>query len=198
MDDETRRKKNAVPKIGLVVLGVLVLLGAVQALTTGAVGVGSLSVTFRSSAPTTTPPVDGVVTSTTSLQPPPVAVETKVAVGTWKQTRGLLTVEVTRVENAGGRLRLHVTVVNASTAKMDLPTASISAVDDGKRNYSASLATSRWPVTVAKNAATSGYVELDPEVTGSATVLTVTFGGIGGQLAPTGGAVAVADVPVPR
>ncbi|MEU6153944.1 hypothetical protein ABZ816_28495 [Actinosynnema sp. NPDC047251] len=200
MDETRQRKKNPALTVGLVVLGVLVLLGAVQAVTVGSVGIGALSVTLRADAPTTAPgtSADGVVGTTSSSEAPVVTAETKVAVGSWKQARGLLTIEITRVENTGGQLRLHVTLVNASTAKMDLPLASISAVDDGKRSYSASLATSKWPVTVAKNASTSGYVELDPRVSGASRTVAVTFGGIVGQLAPTGGSVTVADIPVPR
>ncbi|MFI9812233.1 hypothetical protein [Saccharothrix variisporea] len=208
MDDEIHhhhRKKNnrAALKVGLVVLGVLVLLGVIQAATAGTVGIGALSVTLSSSSPTTTTrtatSLDGVVGETTTTEDTPTTTaETKVATGSWKVARGLLTVEVTRVENAGGRLRLHVTAINASTAKMDLPLASISAVDDTKRNYSASLSTSKWPVTIAKNASTSGYVELDQRAAGQATTLTLTFSGINGQLAPTGGEVAVTGIPVPR
>ncbi len=206
MDDETRhhrhhrrrRRRPAALKIGLVVLGVLVLLGVVQGLTSGIVGVGALSVTFRST-PTTSAGVDGVVGTTGSAEDAPTTgVEAKVVVGAWKQARGLLTVEVSRVENRGGRVRLYVTAVNAGTSKMDLPLVSVVASDDVPRNYSASTSTSKWPVSVARNASISGYVELDPEVPASATMLTLTFGGIIGQLAPTGGELSVGGIPIPR
>jgi len=211
MADHHRRKNRAALKIGLVALGVLVLLGAVQAATAGSVGFGALSVTFGSDAPATTPAVatgslDGALGTTTegttaggttSGGTTTASPETKVGVGSWKQSRGLLTVEVTRVENAGGRLRLHVTAVNASTSKMDLPVASVTAADDTGRNYSASLSTSRWPVGVAKNGSASGYLELDPGAT-AGTTLVLTFSGIIGQLAPTGGSVAVTGIPIPR
>ncbi|NUT96955.1 MAG: hypothetical protein HOY78_33520 [Saccharothrix sp.] len=207
MDDEIhhhhRKKNHAALKVGGVVLGVLVLLGVIQAATAGTVGIGALSVTLSSSTPTTTTrtatSLDGVVGETTTTEDTPTTTaETKVATGSWKVARGLLTVEVTRVENTGGRLRLHVTAINASTAKMDLPLASISAVDDTKRDYSASLSTSKWPVSIAKNSSISGFVELDQRVPTQATTLTVTFSGIIGQLAPTGGEVAVSGITVPR
>ncbi|WP_309116536.1 hypothetical protein [Saccharothrix sp.] len=210
MDDEIhhhhRKKNNAALKVGLVVLGVLVLLGVIQAATAGTVGIGAVSVTLRSSAPTTTSStssatdLDGALggTTTTTEETPTTTVETKVATGSWKIARGLLTVEVTRVENAGGRLRLHVTAINASTAKMDLPLASVSAVDDTKRNYSASLSTSKWPASIARNSSITGYVELDQRAPAQAGALTLTFSGIIGQLAPTGGEVSVTGVPVPR
>ncbi|MBB5957371.1 hypothetical protein FHS29_003966 [Saccharothrix tamanrassetensis] len=205
-DDHHRRKNNTALKIRLVVLGVLVLLGVVQAATTGTVGIGALSVTFRSSAPTTTTTttaassgggLDGALGTTTG-ETPTTSAESKVGVGSWKQSRGLLTVEVNRVENAAGRLRVHVTAINASTSKMDLPLASVTGQDDTRRDYGASLSTSKWPAGIAKNASISGYVELDQKAPAAATRFTLTFSGIIGQLAPTGGAVSVADIPIPR
>ncbi|WP_433268887.1 hypothetical protein ACQPZF_05400 [Actinosynnema sp. CS-041913] len=203
VDGHHRKKNNAALKISLVVLGVLVLLGVVQAATAGTVGIGALSVTFRSSTPPTTTTasssggLDGAL-GTTTEETTTTRAESKVGVGSWKQSRGLLTVEVTRVENTGGLLRLHVTAVNASTSKMDLPLSTSTAVDDTLRDYTASLSTSKWPVTIAKNASISGYVELDQKAPAAAAALTLTFSGITGQLAPTGGAVSVAGIPIPR
>ncbi|MFD1148087.1 hypothetical protein [Saccharothrix hoggarensis] len=218
MDDEThRRKSSAALKISMVVLGVLVLLGVIQAVTAGTVGVGPLSVSLRdtsSTAPTTrttasddTIGLDGVVgsaPSSTEEDPAPSesgaepGLENKVVTGSWKQARGLLTVEVTKVESRGGRLKVFVTAINASTAKMDLPVASVSAADDAKRDYRASLSTSRWPETIAKNSSINGFVELDQKVGASSTTLSLTFAGIIGQLAPTGGAVTVTGIPIPK
>ena len=57
MDDETHRKKSsAALKISLVMLGVLVLLGVIQAVTAGTVGVGALSFTLRETSSTTAHP----------------------------------------------------------------------------------------------------------------------------------------------
>ena len=208
MDDGTHRKKSsAALKISLVVLGVLVLLGVIQAVTAGTVGVGALSVTLRetsSTTPTSTSPasddtvgsLDGAV-GTTSPEEAPASADAKVLTGSWKQARGLLTVEITKVENVGGRVKVFVTAVNASNAKMDLPVASISAVDDAQRDYGASEPTSRWPVSIAKNSTINGYLELDRKVGAGATSFSLTFGGIIGQLAPTGGAVTVTGIPIP-
>jgi hypothetical protein len=213
MDDEIHRKKSsAVLKIGMVVLGVLVLLGVIQAVTAGTIGVGALSVTLRetsSTAPTTRTSttddtvggVDGAVAPAPSAETeeaaPPTA-EDKVATGSWKQARGLLTVEVTKVVNRGGRLQVFVTAINASTAKMDLPVASVSAVDDTQHDYAASLSTSRWPASIAKNSSVNGFVELDRKIAAGGTTFSLTFAGIIGQLAPTGGAVTVTGIPVPK
>ncbi|MET1071904.1 MAG: hypothetical protein ABWY11_04570 [Umezawaea sp.] len=211
MEDEINhlRKTNTILKISLVMLGVLVLLGVIQAVTAGTVGVGALSVNLRdSTAPTTsTQPVgqgglngalDPTTSSDTAEPPTTTSAETKVAEGSFKQTRGLLTVEVTKVENQGGRIKLHITAVNASTAKMDLPLGPFKAVDDQKREYGASLATSKWPVSVAKGASISGTIELDQTVSKVAQTIDIAFNGITGSLAPTGGAVAVPDIAIPR
>lgn len=215
MDDEIHRKKSsAVLKVSLVMLGVLVLLGVIQAVTAGTVGVGALSVTLRETSPTVpttrmstaddTIGLDGAVGAppSTSAEPSeedaPPSAESKVLTGSWKQARGLLTVEVTKVENRGGRLKVFVTAINASTAKMDLPVASVSAVDDTQRNYGAALSTSRWPASIAKNSAINGFVELDRGAGAGSTSFSLTFAGIIGQLAPTGGAVTVTGIPIPK
>jgi hypothetical protein len=222
MDDENqthRKKSSAFLKIGMVMLGVLVLLGVIQAVTAGTIGVGALSFTLRetsSTVPTTSSPasssgdsvgLNGAVGSapssssdasdTSDAEASPGA-ETKVVSGSWKQARGLLTVEVTKVENEGGRLKVFVTAINASTSKMDLPVASISAVDDAERNYAASPSTSRWPASIGKNSAINGFVVFDQKASASGTTFSLTFAGIIGQLAPTGGAVTVSGVPIPK
>ncbi|ROP38249.1 hypothetical protein [Saccharothrix texasensis] len=216
MDDETHRKKSsAVLKISLVVLGVLVLLGVIQAVTAGTVGVGALSVTLRetpspsasasssatsaSTSDETVGSLDGAVGTTSQVDVPPGAdASAKVLTGSWKQARGLLTVEVTKVENAGGRVKVFVTAVNASNAKMDLPVASVTAADDAQREYGASASASRWPVSIAKNSSINGYLELDQRVGADSTAFSLTFAGIIGQLAPTGGAVTVTGIPIPE
>ena len=209
MDDETHRKKSsAALKISLVMLGVLVLLGVIQAVTAGTIGVGALSVTLRetsSTVPTsrtTTPDdtvgsLDGAVGPSSEEEAPP-SVDAKVLTGSWKQARGLLTVEVTKVENLGGRIKVFVTAINASNAKMELPVASVSAVDDAQRDYGASLSTSRWPVSIAKNSSINGFLELDRRAGADSTSFSLTFAGIIGQLAPTGGAVTVTGIPIPQ
>ncbi|MFJ6675878.1 hypothetical protein ACIQMJ_32650 [Actinosynnema sp. NPDC091369] len=217
MDDGNHRKKSsAALKISLVVLGVLVLLGVIQAVTAGTIGVGALSFTLRETSSTTPAPtaaptsstedavgsLDGAVggAASTSASPDdaPPSVDAKVVTGSWKQARGLLTVEVTKVENLGGRLKVFVTAINASTAKMDLPVASVSAVDDAQRDYGASTTTSRWPASIAKNSSINGFLELDAEAGADSTTFSLTFSGIIGQLAPTGGEVTVTGIPIPR
>ncbi|GAA1311565.1 hypothetical protein [Saccharothrix xinjiangensis] len=207
-----RTKGGATLKIGAVVLGVLVLLGVVQAVTAGTVGVGALSVTLRESATPTTSTragttddtagpdgaagLDGALGPATSADAPPSAAGKSVT-GSWKQSRGLLTVEVTEVEDQAGRVRVHVTAVNASTSKMDLPIPSITAVDDAGREYRASLATSKWSATIAKNSTLTGIVDLDRGPAAGSSAFALTFGGIVGQLAPTGGEITVPGIPFP-
>jgi hypothetical protein len=211
MDDEIQhlRKTNTVLKISLVMLGVLVLLGVIQAVTAGTVGVGALSVNLREDkAPTTSSEspsgqggLNGALGTTTTESSETAAspsAETKVVTGSFKQARGLLTVEVTKVENQGGRVKLYITAVNASTAKMDLPLGPFKAIDDQQREYGASLSTSKWPVSIAKGSSITGTIELDQPVGKAATKVDIAFNGIAGSLAPTGGAVAVAGIEIPR
>jgi hypothetical protein len=214
MDDEIHhlRKTNTVLKISLVMLGVLVLLGVIQAVTAGTVGVGALSVNLRDSTsntpvPTSAPVAEGGLngavsssgpSSTSSEAPTTPSGETKVLTGSSKQSRGLLTIEVTKVENQGGRIRLFITAVNASTAKMDLPLAGFVALDDQKHEYAASPATSKWPVSVAKGSSISGTIDLDDKIGNAAKTFEISFNSIAGQLAPTGGSVAVPGIEVPR
>jgi hypothetical protein len=214
MDDEIHhlRKTNTVLKISLVMLGVLVLLGVIQAVTAGTVGVGALSVNLRDSTSQTSLPtstthvaeggLNGAVspspTSSTSDGAATPSAETKVVTGSFKQSRGLLTIEVTKVENQGGRIRLFITAVNASTAKMDLPLPPFVALDDQKREYGASLATSKWPVSVGKSSSISGTIDLDGKILNDAKTFEISFNSIAGQLAPTGGSVAVPGIEVPR
>ncbi|GAA2670472.1 MULTISPECIES: hypothetical protein [Actinosynnema] len=195
-----RKKGGAALKTTFAALGVLVLLGVVQAATAGTVGVGALSVDLRGSA---TPPTSAAAPDTpeallpanTPAEPGPNA-ETKAVEGSWKQSRGLLTAEITKVETVDGRVRLHLTAVNASTAKMDIPLTSITAKDDAGAEYAATP-TSRWSGTLAKGATTTGQIDLDEPRSPGATALTVTLSDIVGPLAPTGGAIAVQNVPLP-
>ncbi|MFC6093786.1 hypothetical protein [Saccharothrix lopnurensis] len=205
-----RRRGGAALRISAVVLGVLVLLGVVQAVTAGTVGVGALSVTLNGTTPTErtttappstgssddTPALNGALAPATSETAPPSG-PAKSVTGSWKQTRGLLTVEVTEVEDRSGRVRVHVTATNASTSKMDLPISSITAVDDARREYRASPGAGGWSAAVARNSTLSGIVELDRRPAGAGTTFALTFGGIVGQLAPTGGEITVPGIPFP-
>ncbi|ATE52641.1 MULTISPECIES: hypothetical protein [Actinosynnema] len=194
-----RKKGGAALKTTFAALGVLVLLGVVQAATAGTVGVGALSVDLRGSAtPTTSAPAgapEPLLPPSTPAEPAPDA-ETKVVEGSWKQARGLLTAEITKVETVDGRIRLHLTAVNASTAKMDIPLTSITARDDAGAEYAATP-TSRWSGALAKGATTTGQIDLDDPRPATATTLTVTLSDIVGSLAPTGGAITVQNVPLP-
>ncbi|GGP45480.1 hypothetical protein [Saccharothrix coeruleofusca] len=207
MDDESHRKNSsAALKIALVALGVLVLLGVVQAATAGTVGIGALSIQLRDEpAPTTTQRtalpgagLEAALGGATTDGDAPTSAPEKVVTGSWKQARGLLTVEVTKVESVSGRLRVHVTAINASTSKMDMPLASVSATDDAGLDYTASLSTSKWSASVPKGNSTSGYLELNQRPGPDSGVLTLTFAGIVGQLAPTGGSVSVSGIPLPK
>lgn len=186
----TRRGKTVIAIAGVAV-GVLALLGVIEF---------ALSGSDSSARPNAT-------TSTTTQQevgPPDAALETtepsaevKVATGSFKQQRGMLTVEVTRVEaTTTGRVKLFVTATNASQARMTLPVAGIAVLDDLQRTYAA--ASSKWEPLVTQGSSTSGTVVLDEKVSPDVNSLTLTFGSISGQFAPTGAAITVTGIPLPR
>ena len=128
----------------------------------------------------------------------PHSVDAKVLTGSWKQARGLLTVEVTKVENLGGRLKVFVTAINASTAKMDLPVASVSVVDDTQRDYGASPSGQPVAGVDPEELQHQRVRGAGPEGRRDSTTFSLTFSGIIGQLAPTGGAVTVTGIPIPK
>src|SRR5918998_1570639 len=97
------------------------------------------------------------------------------------QQRGMLTVEVTRVEAANGRVKLFVTATNASQARMTLPVDGIAVLDDLNRTYAAS--SSKWDSLVTQGTKTSGIVILDEKLGAGVNSLTLTFNSIRGQFA---------------
>ena len=149
------------------------------------------------------PNVTGTTTTSNVVETPDGALETtepsaevKVATGSFKQQRGMLTVEVTRVEAANGRVKLFVTATNASQARMTLPVDGIAVLDDLKRTYAAS--SSKWESQVTQGSTTSGTVILDEKLGTGVSSLTLTFNSIRGQFAPTGAAITVTGIPVPK
>ncbi|WP_189255751.1 hypothetical protein [Lentzea flava] len=149
------------------------------------------------------PNIRATTTTSNAAQTPDGALETtepsaevKVVTGSFKQQRGMLTVEVTRVESAGGRLKLFVTATNASQARMTLPIDGIAVLDDLKRTYAAS--SSKWDGLVTQGSKTSGTVILDEKLGAGVNSVTLTFGSISGQFAPTGAAITVPAIPVPK
>jgi hypothetical protein len=185
----TRRGKTVIA-IAAVAVGVLASLGVIQFALSGDNSAAQPNVT----ATTTTSNV--VETPDGALETTEPSAEVKVATGSFKQQRGMLTIEVTRVESAGGRLKLFVTATNASQARMTLPIDGIAVLDDLKRTYAAS--TSKWEGLVTQGTTTSGTVILDEKLGAGVNSVTLTFNSISGQFAPTGAAITVTGIPVPK
>ncbi|RAS58061.1 hypothetical protein C8D87_11812 [Lentzea atacamensis] len=185
----TRRGKTVIA-IAAVAAGVLASLGVIQFALSGDNSAAQPNVT----ATTTTS--NAVETPDGALETTEPSAEVKVATGSFKQQRGMLTVEVTRVESAGGRLKLFVTATNASQARMTLPVDGIAVLDDLKRTYAAS--TSKWDGLVTQGTTTSGIVILDEKLGAGVNSVTLTFNSISGQFAPTGAAITVTGIPVPK
>ncbi|MEU7482056.1 hypothetical protein AB0A63_39225 [Lentzea sp. NPDC042327] len=176
--------------IGSVAAVVLALLGVIQFMLSGENSAAHPNVT------TTTTIADDLSTPDAALDTTEPSADVKVTTGSFKQQRGMLTIEVTRVEAANGRIKLFVTATNASQARMTLPVDGIAVLDDLKRTYTA--ASSKWEGPVTQGSSTSGTVVLDEKLGAGVNSLTLTFSSISGQFAPTGAAVSVAGIPLPK
>ncbi len=185
----TRRGKTVIA-IGAVAAVVLASLGVIQFALSGENPAAQPTVT----ATTTTS--NGFETPDAALEATEPSAEAKVAIGSFKQQRGMLTVEVTRVEVANGRVKLSVTATNASQARMTLPVDGIAVLDDLKRTYAASR--SKWDGLVTRGSSISGTVVLDEKIGAGVNSLTLTFSSISGQFAPTGASVSVPGIPLPK
>ena len=185
----TRRGKTVIA-IAAVAAGVLASLGVIQWTLSGDDSAAQPNITA------TTTPSNVVETPDGALETTEPSAEVKVATGSFKQQRGMLTVEVTRVEAAGGRLKLFVTATNASQARMTLPIDGIAVLDDLKRTYAAS--SSKWEGLVTQGSKTSGTVVLDEKLGSGVNSVTLTFSSISGQFAPTGAAITVTGIPIPK
>lgn len=185
----TRRGKTLIAIAG-VAAGVLALLGVIQFALSGD------NPAAQPKTPGTTTTSNGVETPDGALETTEPSAEVKVTTGSFKQQRGMLTVEVTRVESANGRVKLFVTATNASQGRMVLPVDGIAVLDDLKRTYAAS--SSKWEGLVTQGTTTSGTVILDEKVAAGVNSLTLTFSSISGQFAPTGASVSVSGIPLPK
>lgn len=141
----TRRGKTVIAIAGVAV-GVLALLGVIEYALSGSNSAAQPNVTATTTTPNNVETPDGALDTT---EP---SAEVKVQTGSFKQQRGMLTVEVTRVEAANGRVKLFVTATNASQARMTLPVDGIAVLDDLKRTYTAS--SSKWDSLVTQGTTT--------------------------------------------
>lgn len=187
----TRRGKTVIAIAG-VAAGVLALLGVIQFALSG----GNSAAQPKASATSTSNTSNVVETPDGALDTTAPSADVKVATGSFKQQRGMLTVEVTRVEAVNGRVKLFVTATNASRARMTLPVDGIAVLDDLKRTYAAS--SSKWDSLVTQGGTTSGTVILDEKLGAGVNSLTLTFNSISGQFAPTGAAITVTGISVPK
>jgi hypothetical protein len=185
----TRRGKTVIAIAGVAV-GVLALLGVIQFALSG----NNSAAQPNATATTTTS--NGVETPDGALETTEPSAAVKVQTGSFKQQRGMLTVEVTRVEVANSRVKLFVTATNASQARMTLPVDGIAVLDDLKRTYAAS--SSKWDGLVTQGTTTSGTVILDEKLGTGVNSLTLTFSSISGQFAPTGAAITITGIPLPK
>jgi hypothetical protein len=185
----TRGGKTVIAIAG-VAAGVLALLGVIEYALSG----NNSAAQPNATATTTTSNV--VDTPDAALETTEPSADVKVQTGSFKQQRGMLTIEVNRVEAANGRVKLFVTATNASQARMTLPVVGIAVLDDLNRTYAAS--SSKWDGLVTQGTKTSGTVVLDEKIATGVNSLTLTFSSISGQFAPTGAAITVTGIPLPK
>ena len=185
----TRRGKTVIAIAGVAV-GVLALLGVIEYALSG----NNSAAQPNAIATTTTSVV--VETPDGALETTEPSADVKVQTGSFKQQRGMLTIEVNRVEEANGRVKLFVTATNASQARMTLPVVGIAVLDDLNRTYAAS--SSKWDGLVTQGTTESGIVVLDEKLGAGVKSLTLTFSSISGQFAPTGAAITISGIPLPK
>ena len=185
----TRGAKTAITIAG-VAAGVLALLGVIQFALSGS------NSTAQPNTTATTTTSNGVQAPDAALETTEPSADVMVQTGSFKQQGGMLTIEVTRVEAANGRVKLFVTATNASQARMTLPVDGIAVLDDLKRTYTAS--SSKWEGLVTQGTTTQGTVVLDEKLGQGVNSLTLTFSSISGQFAPTGAAITVTGIPIPK
>ncbi|SDP27933.1 hypothetical protein [Lentzea jiangxiensis] len=185
----TRRGKTVIAIAGVAV-GVLALLGVIEYALSG----NNSAAQPNATATTTTSVV--VETPDGALETTEPSADVKVQTGSFKQQRGMLTIEVNRVEEANGRVKLFVTATNASQARMTLPVVGIAVLDDLNRTYAAS--SSKWDGLVTQGTTESGIVVLDEKLGAGVKSLTLTFSSISGQFAPTGAAITISGIPLPK
>jgi hypothetical protein len=121
----------------------------------------------------------------------------KTATGRWSQTKGELTVTVTRVDNVGGTLRLHVKATNNSNDTMELPTGFLIATDNAEKTYKAAPFAGDWAQSVPSAGSITGIIELVQKVDQKATKLSMSFTVVGGLTAPQGG-ITVRNIRIPH
>lgn len=187
--------KKGVPWLGLAIVAAVLVIALVQGLTIQEVGIpGVASIKFAERASTTggeEPPSTGDRsdsaptggdTGTTTGSTGQGAIE-----GSWTGSRGDVTVEVTKVENQGGHLRIHATVTNGTNEAVTLPLFGYtSAVDESHRSYKPSPSDSDWPDSIAGGQSVAGTIEFVERYRAGGGTLDLTFSQLFGFDAPSG------------
>ncbi|KGM03397.1 hypothetical protein Q760_03965 [Cellulomonas cellasea DSM 20118] len=98
--------------------------------------------------------------------------------------------EVTKVENQGGHLRIDATVTNGTDDSLTVPLfKNVTAVDEGGRAYEADPFSGSWVETISSGQSLSGTIEFEGLYEVGPGVLDVSFARLYGSAAPSGGVV---------
>jgi hypothetical protein len=117
--------------------------------------------------------------------------------GSWKQREGKLTMEITRVENQDGFLRVHVNVINNGATSLVLPLygGSFTATDNMHKAHDPGL--SAWHESIPPNEIVTSTIDLSDKVDDLTTRLDISFSIILGDFAYSDG-IAVRGIPIPH
>ncbi|MGH3858894.1 hypothetical protein [Actinokineospora sp.] len=179
-----------------VFLGLVFVALVIQGLTVHKIGFGPLSIEFGEKAKS-----GGGTNGGGNGAPADVLFDqAKTITGSWKTTKGKVTLEVVQVEQQDDWVRVTARVRNGGGNAVNLPLfGNFVASDDTDTAYSARITSMNtgWTPDVPAGQTLRGVIVLDKQVPPSAKALTVSFTHVLGFGAPSGG-ITVSGVPVPR
>lgn len=118
-------------------------------------------------------------------------------VGSWSGSLGEVTVEVTRVEDADGHLRVEALVTNGTRDTLTIPLlGGVTAHDEAGRAYLPDPWASDWVDTVAAGETVAGTVQFDGRYESGPGRLAVLVGSLYGPDVPNG-SIVVSGIPRP-
>lgn len=179
-----------------VFLGLVFVALVIQGLTVQKIGFGPLSIEFGERAKS-----GGGTNGGGGSAPDDLPFDqAKTVTGSWKTTKGKVTLEVVEVEQQDGWVRVTARVRNGGGNAVNLPLfGNFVASDNTDSGYGPRIAglDTGWTPDVPAGQTLRGMIILDKQVPPGAKTLTVSFTHVLGFGAPSGG-ITVSGVPVPR
>lgn len=177
-----------------VFIGLLFVALVIQGLTVHKIGFGPLSIEFGERA-------KGGGTNGGGGPPADLPFDqAKTVTGSWKTTKGKVTLEVVQVDQQDGWVRVTARVRNGGGNAVNLPLfGNFVASDNTDTGYGPRITSvdTGWTPDGPAGQTLRGVIILDKQVPPGAKTLTVSFTHVLGFGAPSGG-ITVSGVPVPR